>query len=179
MTNDAVEDALKGLAAELDIEVAPEFSARVRMAVEAQRPAVRGWIWGVVGVAAAASVALGVVMIRPAAVPEGTIAGPDLSAVASAKAEGPAYVRPVAVRRAVPRAADVAAPTEQALALNRLLLGLRSGRTHISEGTPAPVDQDGLLLTLTPIEIPLIRIAPIEISPLPAIEPLGPPEGQR
>ena len=179
MTGYTVDDALNGLAAELDAQVAPEFAARVRMAVDedARRPTARGWIWGLAGLAAAACVAVGMVMM-----PNPPYVGRAFRPGESGGPEGPPYVQASpphtalapskTVRRSRAHVTPVAvAPTDQAFALNRFLLSIRSGRASGLGGTKAPIDQDGLLLTPDPIEIPLIRISPIQIEPLPVADP--------
>lgn len=192
MTDESVDRALRQLALELDNQPSAEFAAVIRARMSAGRSNVvsRGsWpLWtATVGLAVAAALMLVATTYKPKTIAVTPTASVDAAKPAQALTPGtglafrPGEADGIRGPRDAPKRsrAGVPAPTDQALALDRLLLGLRSGRTAVPAETRAPVDRDGLLLAREPIKIRLIHIAPVEIEPLPGIELLAPWEGQR
>ena len=187
MTNDRLDDPLKALEAALAVEPSPAFAAsvRARVAESGNRPMWLGWQ----GLAAAAVImlaAFGAVVWRASVgdvrtVPHGAEA--EFTGVPVAGASGPAVVdrataaaRPAPIdapniRTAVARAPEVLVPPDQAIALNRLLAGLRERRTADSGAAEA----SGVVIEELPQIIP-VRLEPIKIDPL---VPNSPPSGGR
>ena len=102
-------DILKDLAAELDVEVSPQFAARVQMAVTVEPTRSRRWIWGLAGAMTAAAMA--VVWLVPRVGRTEPPADRAESPIASAGPKGPAYVlRPTPADVREPPAADLRSP---------------------------------------------------------------------
>lgn len=192
MSDAHVDDLLRDLATELSIEPSPQMVARVRARVYAGSPLrspLGSWTVGVAVTVLIVTIALSIAPDRTAG-PQPIVQSPArqiepsrqvaerpaLSAVLqsapdrvpSSIARRPADVRP-APAAAEPSAAgpvaEVLVPPDQAAALRRILLAMRSGRSPVPPATVEPVDADGRLPAPEAIGIPAITIQPI--TPLP------------
>jgi hypothetical protein len=178
-------DPLKELEAALAVEPSPAFAARVRARV-AESSTRRMWLgWQVLAAAAVIVLAvLGAVVRQESA---GNIRTPphraeaELAGVAGAgdgaravadlaapAAEAPAIDVP-RIRTAVAPAPEVLVPPDQAMALNRLLAGMRERRTAGVGAAEAPTVVIEELPQISPV-----RLEPIKIEPL---VPNSPPSG--
>jgi hypothetical protein len=185
MTYHTFDDPLKELEAALAVEPSPAFAARVRarVAETRSRPVWLGWQ----GIAAAAVVVLAVVgvvawhvragdarnlphraAVESAGVPVAGIGVPVHVDRATPVARVPAIEVP-SVRTAVVQTPEVLVPSDQAMALNRLLAGLRERRATAAAAAEAPL----VLLEELP-QISPVRLEPIKIDPL---VPNSPPSG--
>jgi hypothetical protein len=186
MSEHKVDELLRDLAREIDVDPSPVFAAGVRARI-AEAPARRPmWIWSSVALAAA-SVVLAVVIGRPDspgseerrdAVAEqpgvvvaersvntadapshpGTPAPPHPGTVA------PSHLRthPRTLAPTHPRTFEVLVPPDQRILLERLMTALREGRINVEPGGPAIDEDTGELL-----EPPAIEIPPIVVRALP------------
>jgi len=185
MTKQQFDDPLKELEAALAVEPSPAFAARVRARVTEPRSR-RVWLrWQ--GMAAAAVMGLAVLGAVAWQVKVGEVRTPPLQtaveltgpAVAGITAPAP-MDRATAVAQALPTdapriqpavapAPEVLVPSDQAIALNRLLAGLRERRT----ATASAAESAAVVIEELPQIIP-VRLEPIKIDPL---VPNSPPSG--
>jgi hypothetical protein len=176
MMEERVDRALQDLEAVLAIEPSASFSARVRAQVSqsSKRPwPSGGWQLAAGGVVGAIVIASVLVWRAPhespstSGLPAARVGTPSVPQIASPAPvpEQTAYAPNRVARTGIhAREAEVLVPPDEAIALSRLVLALREGRTHVPPMTEVPLDADGRLPLPAAIEVPPITI-----------EPLGPP----
>jgi hypothetical protein len=182
MSDPRVDDLLRDLRAELSIEPSPQLVARVRARIDNRSnstPLIPAWT---VGVALLMTIiALGIApdrqvekSIAPAGTSRGQVAQPVAEqlprlterAAAPDRAPGSAPRRPAKVRSASaapePLAeAEILVPPDQAIALRRILIAMRTGRSPVPPAASQVVDAEGRLPAPEAIGIPEITIQPI------------------
>lgn len=189
MTDEHLDDALRDLGAELNVTPSPEFAAKVRARIE-QAPA-RSWrLWAWAGVAATCAVAVVAVAVwrggpdvgRPfrAGGADGAEA-PSHTEASVVAAKPPGGLQPVPVTPTVATHRDAVAPvvrtarnpepevlvpTDQLIAIRRLMASVRAGMRVDLPTSPTVIDPEtGELIPLKPIEIPLITVDPLPGDP--------------
>jgi hypothetical protein len=187
-------DALKDLAAALDVAPSPAFAARVRERVADQAPGARRWaLWLALaagGTVAAAVLVASVVWSRPdrntppvqrvahdvvlpaapgvqAGAPGLQARGDDSSLRDPSPGPGPGLLRSVVrVREPEVDVVEVIVPPDQAVAIRKWLQHLRTTRAAAPAGLEARASAD-----IEPLpELKLLEIPLLAIEPLPAPE---------
>ncbi|HUL72233.1 MAG TPA: hypothetical protein VLT86_03980 [Vicinamibacterales bacterium] len=174
MSDDHMDDVLKGLEAALAVEPSPEFAARVRARVSKESARRRAWpAWAAVGLATAAVVVLTVAawprrspiaaQVTATRTPEPAASSSRMSPIA---APAPAPDRQI-VKAATSRIAralrqhpapEVLVPPGQAEALRTLLAGLSDGTIDPGSLATPPPDAAAALAPAPEIVIPPIVI---------------------
>lgn len=187
MSDAHVDDLLRDLATELSIEPSPQMVARVRTRVYGGSPSLSrlaSWNVGIAVTVLMIAIALGIAPDRQA-VPKQIVQAPvrqveasrqiaELPAGASIATSAPDNGQASIARRwpgirPAPKAepsvaepmAEVLVPPDQALALQRILLAMRSGRSPVPRAMAEAVDAEGRLPAPEAIGIPAITIQPI------------------
>ena len=168
----------RALARALDVDVSPDFAARVRQRVAAQTPRRPFWrIWRIaVPLAGAAAVAAAafVLSIRVTRVPDVLVSRPVSIAMLHGRDAAPRMPRPSAlplhlVRAAAPRLPHVASEPEVLVPREQIEMY----RRLIAAAQKAPAS---LLLDTKPVAVVETVVPDIQIEPL-RIDPLNPPDG--
>jgi hypothetical protein len=174
MMDETLNDPLKQLEGQLDVTPSPEFAAKVRMRVAGEPirdgSTVLWWAVASSGLAAAVLVIIlwpaQVVAPIPTAsnVPAFEIRPPAVEAIPPVVSAPARPMRPISTAKAIEREepavvqyGNVLVPGDQAMALDMLLAGVRSGRVAVPAG-PAPL-----------VELPAwkdIQITPVQLEPL-------------
>jgi hypothetical protein len=173
MTEERVDRTLRDLEAALAIEPSANLSARVRTQVaQSSKGAGPSGGWqlasaGVVGAMVIASVLAWrgrhesppVVGLTAAHV--GTPSVPQIVSPAPAPVQTANTPNRVARNAVHAHEPEVLVPPDEAIALSRLVLALRDGRTQVPPVTEVPLDADGRLPLPAAIEMPPITIVPL------------------
>ena len=187
MSDARVDDLLRDLEGELSIEPSPQLVARVRARID-DRSGSTTLIPALAGVAftlVMAAIALGIAPDRQTATSSSAPSRTSLPQVVQRTAQVPAPLaespaldervpgapvrRPGSVRSgaAAPtpeipaETVEVLVPLDQATALRRILVAMRTGRSPVPPATPQVVDAEGRLPAPEPIGIPQIMVQPI------------------
>ena len=184
MTDEHFDQAFERMRTELNVTPSPEFVVKVRQQNE-QIPARSSWsLWVWTGAAATCAAAVIAVALWRAPAPQsaapyagGTqhvsppLAGPaDQStrgaapAVVTARASRPGSSTrtPAIVTTPATTELEVLVPPDQLIAIRQLMSSLRTGREAQVAPPPTLIDPDtGKLMTLKPIEFPLIAVTPL------------------
>jgi hypothetical protein len=187
MSDARVDDLLRDLEAELSIEPPPQLVARVRARIDDRsrsRTLIPAWTAGIALTLLMTAIALGIAPDRQTGSSSSAPSRTSPSHVARVTempaplAESRAWderVPGAPVRRpgrapsvaAVPtpeipvKTVEVLVPLDQATALRRILVAMRTGRSPVPPATPQAVDAEGRLPAPEAIGIPQIMIQPI------------------
>jgi hypothetical protein len=182
MTDAQVDNLLRDLATELSIEPSSQMVARVRERISdrSKSSQLAAWTVGLAVTLVVTVIAFSIEpgtrrttrSIAPAPAPqvravEHVAVSPPVSAVPSSPADstGMSVPRRTAHARsaltAVEATAEVLVPPDQAIALRRILLAMRTGRSPVPPALAEMVDAEGRLPAPDEIGIPAIVIQPI------------------